>query len=227
MLFDSFGRPVESIRISITQRCNLKCFYCHKEGENTKNNKEMTPEEIQRIVEIASSFSIGKVKITGGEPLIRDDILEIVQKIKSIPEVKELSMTTNGIFLSNYAEKLKKFGLDRVNVSLHTLSRKKYKQITGVDAIEKVISGIYTAVNAGLNPVKVNVVLLRSINEDEISDLIKFATENKLVLQIIEFESAKETITYKKYHLETKEIERFLEKNAEKVFIRQMHHRRK
>lgn len=122
MLTDPYGRPIESIRISVTQRCNLGCFYCHQEGEASKHGKEMTPEEIQRVVDIAASISIKKVKLTGGEPLMRKDVFDIIQKIKSTRGIKEVSMTTNGILLSDNAENMKNAGLARVNISLDTLN---------------------------------------------------------------------------------------------------------
>jgi cyclic pyranopterin phosphate synthase len=187
----------------------------------------MTPEEIQRIVEIAASYSIGKVKLTGGEPLLRKDIADIIRRIKSIQGIKEISLTTNGVLLSDYAESLKDAGLARVNVSLDTLKPEKFKQITCVDALDKVILGIQAAVKTGLCPVKVNMVLLKDLNEDEIGDMIKFTRENGLVLQIIELESPDETGDYRKYHAELEGIEEFLKKMAEKVVVRQMHHRRK
>ena len=227
MLTDPCGRPVESIRISVTQRCNFRCFYCHREGEVSNRGKEMTPEEIQRIMEIAASFSIGKVKLTGGEPLLRKDIPDIVRRIKFIQGVKEVSLTTNGIFLSDYAERLKDAGLARVNVSLDTLKPQKFKLITGVDALGNVISGIQAAVKVGLCPVKVNMVLLKDLNEDEIGDMIKFTRENSLVLQIIELESPVETEAYRKYHVELGGVEEVLKNIAEKVVVRRMHHRRK
>ena len=227
MLVDPCGRPVESIRISVTQRCNLRCFYCHREGEDTKHGKEMTPEEIHRAIEIAALFSIRKVKLTGGEPLLRKDIIDIVQKIKSTRGVEEISMTTNGILLTKYAGKLKEAGLGRVNVSLDTLRPKRFKQITGAYALGKVISGIQTAIKTDLIPVKINMVVLKDLNDDEISDMIQFTKENGLVLQIIELESKDETDAYNKYHVELEGIEGFLKNNAEKVVTRQMHHRRK
>jgi cyclic pyranopterin phosphate synthase len=187
----------------------------------------MTPEEIQHIMEIAASFSIGKVKLTGGEPLVRKDIPDIVRRIKFIRGVKEVSLTTNGIFLSDYAERLKDAGLARVNVSLDTLKPQKFKLITGVDTLENVISGIQAAVKVGLCPVKVNMVLLKDLNEDEIGDMIKFARENGLILQIIELESPVETEAYRKYHAELEGVEEVLKNIAEKVVVRRMHHRRK
>jgi len=227
MLTDPYGRPIESIRISVTQRCNLGCFYCHQEGEASKHGKEMTPEEIQRVVEIASSFSIKKVKLTGGEPLVRKDIFDIIRKIKSTRGIKEVSMTTNGILLSDNAEKLKNAGLARVNISLDTLNVEKYKLITGLDAFENVIFGIRTAVKVDLCPVKINMVLLKGLNEDEVGDMIGFTSENGLILQIIELESLAETEAYMKYHAELEKVENYLKSVAEKVVVRRMHHRRK
>jgi cyclic pyranopterin phosphate synthase len=226
-LTDPCGRPVESIRISVTQRCNLACFYCHREGEVLGRGKEMTPEDIQRIVEIAASFSIRKVKLTGGEPLVRKDIHDIVHRIKSTHGVEEVSMTTNGILLSDDAEKLKGAGLARVNVSLDTLNPEKFKLITGTDAVEKVVSGIRAAVKTGLCPVKVNMVLLKDLNENEVGDMIEFAVQNGLILQIIELESPTETEAYKKYHAELEPVEESLKNISTEVVIRQMHHRRK
>ncbi len=230
MLIDSCGRPVKSIRISVTQRCNLNCFYCHREGEDIERHEEMTPEEIRCIVEVATSFSINKVKLTGGEPLVRKDIAEIVQKVRSIQGVEEISMTTNGVLLVENAQKLKDAGLARVNVSLGTLNPEKFKQITCVDAFEKVILGIQTAARVGLKPVKVNMVLLRGLNDGEVSDMIRFTAKNDLILQIIELETLSkidETGTYKKYHAEMDDIKAYLERMAEKIVIREMHHRRK
>ena len=227
MLKDPYGRPLESIRISITQRCNLNCFYCHREGEDPSWKEEMTPEEIQRIVAIAASFGLGKVKITGGEPLLRRDILEIIARIHATPGIKEVSMTTNGIHLSEYAYNLKKAGLARVNVSLDTLIAERYKQITGADSLQSVISGIKKARDAGLNPVKVNTVLLKGLNEKEIPEMIDFAKKNNVILQIIELESPNENEWYKRYHASLNTVERLLEGMAERITIRKMHHRKK
>lgn len=170
MVVDPYGRPVTSIRVSVTQKCNLHCFYCHREGEdfNKYNHAEMTPEEIEEIISAVASFGIGKVKLTGGEPLMRSDILEIVERISSIHGVSEVSMTTNGTFLNDLAKPLKEAGLARVNVSLDALNPKIYEMITGVDPFEKVSSGIKRAVEANLKPVKVNTVLLKGINDNEV-----------------------------------------------------------
>ena len=227
MLKDPYGRPLESIRISVTQRCNLNCFYCHREGEDYQQKGEMTPEEIQKIVAIAASFGLGKVKLTGGEPLLRKDILDIVTKIHETPGIKEVSMTTNGTLLSEYAYSLKKAGLARVNVSLDTLIAEKFRQITGVDNLKAVILGIEKAKDAGLHPVKVNMVLLKGLNEHEVSEMIDFAKKNDVILQIIELETPVESEWYRRYHASLDAVEHLLEGMAESISIRKMHHRKK
>ncbi|RJS89328.1 GTP 3',8-cyclase MoaA [Candidatus Bathyarchaeota archaeon] len=227
MLKDPYGRPLESIRISVTQRCNLNCFYCHREGESSLHRDEMTPEEIQRIVSIAASFGLSKVKITGGEPLLREDILEIVSRIHDTPGIEEVSMTTNGILLSDYAYELRKAGLARVNVSLDTLVRELFRRITGMDALRSVTLGIERAKDAGLHPVKVNMVLLKGLNENEVMSMIDFARRNGVILQIIELEAPKEDDLYRRYHVSLDSVEALLEGMAEEIIVRRMHHRRK
>lgn len=227
MIRDSYRRPVSSVRISITQRCNLNCFYCHREGEDYNSHIEMTPEEIQRIVGVVSSFNIRKVKLTGGEPLLRNDILDIVKRIKNIPEISEVSMTTNGTLLNKLANNLKDSGLSRINVSLDTLESETYKLITGINGIKIIVQGIKKAIKVGLLPVKINMVILRGINDSQIWDMIEFSKKNDLILQLIELESALEDEFYKKYHADLFRIENDLEREAEKIIVRRMHHRKK
>ncbi|MEM1530518.1 MAG: GTP 3',8-cyclase MoaA [Candidatus Bathyarchaeia archaeon] len=227
MLKDDYGRPIENIRISVTQRCNFKCFYCHGEGQLSNSYVEMSPEEIEFIVKVAASLGVWGVKLTGGEPLLRDDIVEIVRRVSSVPGIKDLSLTTNGFFLKEYARQLREAGLSRVNVSLDTLRAERFKAITGVDAYERVIGGIIEAKNAGLNPIKVNMVLLRGINEDEIDEMINFIRENGLILQIIELERPYEDALYMRYHVSLDDIEGRLKREAKKIIVREMHHRKK
>ena len=229
MISDPYGRPVTSIRVSVTQKCNLQCFYCHREGEDSDkcNSTEMTLKEIGRIVGVAASFGAGKVKLTGGEPLMRSDILEIVDEVSSLNGISEVSMTTNGTFLNDLAESLKKAGLARVNVSLDTLNPRTYRTIAGTDELEKAVLGIKKAVEVDLNPVKVNMVLLKGINDHEVWNMIEFAAKNNAVLQLIELESAREDKSYRKYHSDITGIEDELKEKAEKVIVRSMHHRRK
>ncbi len=218
------------MRISVTQQCNLDCFYCHHEGENGDNlkNSPMTPKEIERITEIASKVGIKKLKITGGEPLLRNDIVEIVKRTSR--HIKEVSMTTNGVLLGGYAKKLKEAGLTRVNVSFDSFNPETFMRITKKDFFHDVENGITNAILAGLNPVKLNMVILKGINDNEISDSIEFASKVGAILQLIEFESAKENIhntIYKTYHYDLCGVEEELTNRAFECRQRNMHRRRK
>lgn len=187
----------------------------------------MTPEEIERIVRIASRLGIRNVKLTGGEPTVRPDIYEIIQRIR--PYVVDLSMTTNGTTLYASAEKLKEAGLDRVNISLDTLDRKKYKMITGYDVLDQVLKGIRRATNL-FYPVKLNMVVMRGINDDEIWDMIRFAGEVNAILQLIEIEVPREMENsqfFKDFFYPLKPLEEKFEKIAVEIRERKMHRRRK
>jgi len=226
VLVDRFGRPVTNLRISITKRCNLNCFYCHREGQK-EGEVEMTPEEIERIVKIASLLGIKKVKLTGGEPTIRDDVVEIVKRIR--PYVEDLSLTTNGTVMYRLAEPLKEAGLDRVNVSLDTLDRKKYKEITGYDVLPWVLRGIEKSVEL-FEPVKLNMVVMRGLNDDEIWDMIEYAAKIGAVLQLIEIEVPREledSWFFKKYFYPLKPLESEFEKKAVAIKERKLHRRKK
>ena len=226
-LYDRFGRPVTNLRISLTQECNFRCFFCHREGQRFLAKNEMTPEEIERIVRIASRLGIRKVKLTGGEPTVREDILEIVRRIK--PYVIDLSMTTNGSRLKELAKPLAKAGLNRVNVSLHSLKPEVYKKITGVDALNDVLEGIEEAVKY-LSPVKLNMTVMKGLNEGEIWDMIDFSAKTGTILQLIELEAPREmteTAFFKKYFYPLKPVERELERKAVEIRERTMHRRRK
>lgn len=227
VLYDRFGRPVTNLRISLTQECNFRCFFCHGEGQHFNAKLELTPDEIERLVRIASRLGINKVKLTGGEPTVREDILEIVGRIK--PYVVDLSMTTNGSRLKELARPLAKAGLDRVNVSLHSLRRDVYKRITGVDMLETVLEGIEEAVKY-LSPVKLNMTVMKGLNEGEIWDMIDFAAKTGTILQLIELEVPREvegTAFFKKYFYPLQPVERELEKRAVETRERSMHRRKK
>ena len=222
-LIDSFNRPITSLRISLTQKCNMNCFFCHQEGENNFLG-EMTPQEIETIVKAASKLGIDKVKLTGGEPLLRPDIIEIVEHIS--PHVKEVSMTTNGVFLEEKACELRKAGLKRVNISLHTLKADGFKAITCIDDPEQVKRGIYSAIKCGLNPVKLNMVVIKGLNHDEIPSMIEFAKENGVILQLIEYQALeKGEKDFDKYHYDLRKVEYFLEKESVNVYERPLHRR--
>jgi len=228
MLRDGYGRTVTNLRISLTHRCNLACPFCHKEGDDRQPQTEMTPKEIHRIVSITASLGVDKIKLTGGEPLLREDIREVVANIRAVPGISDIGITTNGILLEELAEPLKASGLDRVNVSLGTLRRGTYRKMTGVDAAEKVLRGVSEAVRVGLRPVKLNMVVLRGVNDEQVWEMLDFSKRENLVLQLIEVESdTSEEEYYKLFHMDFSGIEETLQSRAEKILVRDMQHRRK
>lgn len=220
-LTDGYGRTINSLRISITNRCNLNCIYCHHEGETRDINIEMTPETIKNIVKASKTFGVNRIKFSGGEPLMRDDFENI---IKSLPELKDISATTNGILLESRANSLAESGLDRINISLPSLSPEKYKKVTGGD-IGKVLRGIDAAVEC-LAPVKLNMVLLRGINDGEINRMMDFVRryEGKVILQLIELMDFQKTSMYR---VDIDSVEHFLESRASGIKERAMHRRKK
>ena len=181
---DKYERPILSLRITITNRCNENCLYCHHDGV-VSSKDEMTPDELYTICKIAKRIGVRKIRLSGGDPLIRKDIVEIVEKIASL-DFKDISLTTNGVLLGKYAEDLKNAGLDRVNVSLDTLDRDTYKHVTSMDYLNEAKEGILKAVEVGLYPVKINMVVMKDLNTNEIKDMFNFCKENGMILQLIE-----------------------------------------
>lgn len=215
---DSYKRPILSLRISITNRCNVQCFYCHHDGI-VAQNYEMTPDEIYKVAKIAKMIGVNKIRLSGGEPLIRDDIVEIVKKISDL-KFKDISITTNGVLLGNYAKSLVEAGLNRVNVSFDTLNPKTYRFITKRDYMEDAKNGIKEAVKAGLNPVKVNMVVMKGINDSEIWEMFQFCKKNGVVLQLIELlktENCEESEFLEKYHYNMNPLEEKLKNASSKV----------
>ena len=184
VVHDKYERPILSLRITLTNRCNVNCLYCHHDGM-VKSSEEMTADELYTICKIAKKIGVRKIRLSGGEPLLKKDIVEIVEKIASL-DFKDISMTTNGILLEKYAQDLKDAGLNRVNVSLDTLDRKTYEIITKKDYLEDAKKGIIKAVEVGLYPVKINMVIMKDINQDEIDDMFRFCKKHDIVLQLIE-----------------------------------------
>ena len=181
---DKFGRPVTGLRISVTEECNLNCFYCHQEGCSA-GSRQMSAGEIGKIVQLAKEFGVRKVKLTGGEPLLRKDIIEIVTAVTAAG-MDEVSMTTNGTLLAKIAAELADAGLNRVNISLDTLDETTYKRITGKELLHEVFEGIDAALAAGLTPVKLNMVLLAGVNEHEVERMIAYTSKRGIILQLIE-----------------------------------------
>jgi cyclic pyranopterin phosphate synthase len=220
VLTDTFGRAATNLRVSVTQRCNLSCIYCHAEGERSPES-ELPLEDIREILRVAAKLGMRSVKFTGGEPLVREDIIDIV---RAVPEGMESSMTTNGILLADSARDLKAAGLSRINVSLDSLDRECYRDITGHDRLGDVLAGIEAALGAGLTPVKLNMVVLRGINEEEVDAFLTYVRGNRdLILQLIELMDLGSCTS----HAEIDRLEHNLEARSKIILTRRMHHRKK
>lgn len=187
-LIDSYGRAHRDLRVSLTDRCSLRCTYCMPSDYSSwiPSKDLLTADELLKIIEISISLGITEVRLTGGEPLLRPDIIEIVERINLLENTPELSMTTNGIALARVAKQLALAGLKRINISLDTLNWATFKKITFRDRFDDVIEGIYAARSAGIKPIKINTVLLKEINEDEAIPLLKWAIKENLELRFIE-----------------------------------------
>ena len=185
---DSFNREINYLRISVTDLCNLKCVYCVPEKGVAKRKHEdiISPERIEEIIKAAAKLGINKVRITGGEPLIRHGILEICRKIRGISGIKEICLTTNGVLLEEMAQDLFEAGVDRLNISLDTLDPEKYKRITRGGDITNVLKGIDAAQKVGFKNTKVNVVLIHNFNDGEIENFVKFAENHSIFVRFIE-----------------------------------------
>ena len=190
LLKDSYGRVIRDLRVSLTDRCNFRCFYCLPHGEPPIAPKEqmLSYEEIEYVVEIFVSLGIEKIRLTGGEPMMRRDIETIIEKLSALkPRLHDLALTTNGYFLPGRAADLKNAGLDRITISLDSLKPEVFKSMTGVDVLERVLEGIEAAKQVGLAPIKINAVIVRGHNEDEVADFAAFARDNDVSMRFIEF----------------------------------------
>lgn len=182
---DSFGREIEYLRVSVTERCNLNCVYCGK-TDCSKKESELSADE---IVAIASAFvrcGVTKIRLTGGEPLVRGDICTIAARLRALPGLRTLALTTNGVNLRQYAAALKQAGLDSVNISLDSTDGSTYRKMTGADVLHRVLEGIDEARRAGLSPIKINAVLMRGVNEDSAGALIDLARTQDIDVRFIE-----------------------------------------
>src|SRR4051812_41750769 len=212
-LKDSYNRPIRDLRVSLTDRCNFRCFYCLPHGEPPIAPKEqmLSYEEIEYVCDIFVSLGIEKIRLTGGEPMMRRDIETIIQKLSALKVsdklqvfegrvkstndnlknvghgLQDLALTTNGYFLPDRAQALKDAGLDRITISLDSLKPETFKQMTGVDVLDRVLQGIEAAKQAGLEPIKINAVIVRGHNEDEVADFAAFAREHDVKMRFIEF----------------------------------------
>jgi len=187
-LIDNFGREISYLRVSVTDRCNYGCIYCKPEEqfEFIPHEEILRYEEIVEIIEEAVNLGVTKVRITGGEPLVRKGVVDFIKKLREIKKLEDISLTTNGFFLPEYAKKLKAAGLNRVNISLDSLQEEKYKRITRGGSLEKALKGIDSALKVGLLPIKINTVLIRGINDNEVEDFVRLTLGRPLNIRFIE-----------------------------------------
>jgi cyclic pyranopterin phosphate synthase len=187
-LIDSFGRRHNNLRISVTDRCNLRCTYCMPEEVVFMDRAELlTFEEMAHLVSVAVPLGIDKVRLTGGEPLMRRDLPKLVALLAAVPGLKDIGLTTNGILLAEQARALHDAGLRRINVSLDTLNPDRFRQLARRDGLDRVLAGIAAAKEAGFDPVKVNAVSIRGVTEHEVVPLARYARDNGLELRFIEY----------------------------------------
>ncbi|WMJ76436.1 MULTISPECIES: GTP 3',8-cyclase MoaA [unclassified Sedimentibacter] len=208
-MLDKKGRNIDYLRISLTDRCNLRCVYCMPEkGIEKKCHDEILRfEEIEKIIAACTTLGVKKVRFTGGEPLVLKGIDELIRYTASMPGIEDISLTTNGILLAEMAEDLKKAGLKRVNVSLDTLQPEKYKKITRGGDINKVYKAIEKCISLGMTPVKINAVLMRGMNDDEIGDFLRLTMDSPIQVRFIELMPIGEGIKYfEKCEMKVEEI---------------------
>lgn len=205
---DGVGRQIGYLRISVVDRCNLRCDYCRPAVDDmysTPRQHLLTFEEIEKVVRIAAGLGVEKIRLTGGEPLVRKGIVELVARIASIPGIRDLAMSSNATLLGEYAQALRNAGLQRVNISLDTLDAQKFHRLTG-GHLHDVLRGIHAAQDAGLTPIRLNAVLLRGINDAEAGALIDFSVREQLELRFIELMPMREGMDWQQYYYPMSEL---------------------
>ena len=223
-MIDNYNRKIKHIRFSITSKCQYSCLYCDREGYSKTN--ELTVEEITKLCKIlAEILNVTRIKFTGGEPLCREEIVQIIQNVSDLQLYKDISMTSNGLLLLEKAEELYKAGLNRINVSLASLQPEVYKKIYGSDSLKTVLKGLQKAKKIGFDPIKLNFVLMKGINDNELDSIIDFCSKNGFILQLIELHKVSDAVGgngdfYEKRHLDVKPIIEELESRADKIIIR-------
>lgn len=187
-MLDHFNRKINYLRISVTDRCNLRCKYCLPDGvfRHKKHEDILRYEEIQEVVKVSVSLGIDKIRLTGGEPLVRKDIVQLVEMIASVGGVKDIALTTNGVYLEEFAQPLADAGLHRINISLDTMNPEKFALTTGGGSLEKVLRGIEAAKIAGLSPIKVNCVIKTTEDEPDAMAVKEYCIQNGLQARFIE-----------------------------------------
>ncbi len=207
--YDQFRRAISYMRVSVTDKCNLRCVYCMPEEGLPwiKNADILTYDEIERLVRAFAPWGLQKVRITGGEPLVRPHTAELVARLKVVPGIRDISLSTNGVLLADQAEALAKAGLNRVNISLDTLRPDRFKEIARRDGLDKVMAGIDAAIAWNFQPIKINVVAMRGFNDDELLDLARLSIEREVHIRFIEVMPVEENLELEKEaHISADEI---------------------
>jgi len=207
-------RKIDYLRISVTDKCNLRCIYCMPGGgiANRPREELLTFEEIIRLARIFSSLGVRKIRLTGGEPLVRKELVNLVEALSKIDGTEELCLTTNATLLSRHAQALRRAGLTRVNISLDTLKERKFKTITGFDSLREALEGIDEAKKVFPHPVKLNTVIMKGVNDDEVMDFVDFAFSEGLSLRFIEFMKVT-PLWQRKYFIPIETVKEICEKN--------------
>ena len=186
-LTDRFGRRIEYLRLSVTDRCDLRCFYCLPEGHKDFQQPEewLSFDEIERVIAAFGRLGTRRIRLTGGEPLVRKNLPELAARLKQLPGIEDLSLSTNAVRLARYADALHEAGVQRINVSLDSLDPERFKQITQ-GRLDKVLKGLEAAKQAGFAPIKINMVVMRDVNEDDVEDMVDYCIDNGFTLRFIE-----------------------------------------
>jgi len=187
-LIDPLGRTIDYVRLSVTDKCNLRCTYCMPEGNRAFERREeyLSFREIERVIRAFTELGVRRVRITGGEPLVRKQIPDLASRLSTLPGLKDLSLSTNAVLLASQAEALHSAGIERLNVSLDTLRRDRFLKITGNDDFDRVLNGLMVAKQAGFTPIKINMLALKGQNDDEVIDMAEFCIEHGFSLRFIE-----------------------------------------
>lgn len=186
-LTDPFGRHIEYVRLSVTDRCDLRCFYCMPEGFTDFETPDhwLTFDEIERVIAAFGRLGVHRVRVTGGEPLVRKGLPDLTARLSALPGIDDLSLSTNAVQLAKHSEALREGGVQRLNVSLDTLKPERFKDITK-GKLEKVIEGLMQAKADGFSPIKINMVVMKGVNDDEVEDMVDFCLEHGFTLRFIE-----------------------------------------
>lgn len=206
---------VDYLRISVTDRCNLRCIYCNPLGDTgfIEPAEILSYEEIHRLAALFANHGIRKIRLTGGEPLVRKNIVHLVGKLSSIHQIEDLAMTTNGVLLEETAEDLKKAGLKRINISIDSVERQSYKNITGFDLMGRAMIGIKKAIAVGFEPVKINAVTIKGVNEAQITSLVKLTVEMPVTVRFIEYFPTEKNTTPQSQYVPNSHIRKTIEAN--------------